>query len=98
MGKDYTYDRRTASRPTFKVHPLADTQQPQGTISFIHSDGKEHSYSSAVSTLTKKRFAWYDSNPPEVVSMSQAKRTFKNIREKSKKVLAVEGAEALVGR
>jgi hypothetical protein len=70
---------------TLQPRPLTDTTQPWGVITFIHSDGKEHTFYSAINKLSGSRLTAFDNEPPSVDDdMPWIKSVFRSIRRKAK--------------
>ncbi len=71
------------------IHPLASPNQLSGMIRFIHKkDGAEHTFKTCVNKLTNDRLSWFDNDAPEInTPISDIKKMFKNIREKSARVI-----------
>lgn len=71
------------------IHPLASGKT--GRIRFIHSDGKEHSFTSTVNELSGDRMSWFDDEPPSVGdTVSWVRSVFRDIRKKAE-VIEVAG-------
>lgn len=74
------------------IHSLAQPNAKSGKITFVHSDGQEHSFSTCINRLSGSRLSWFDSDAPSVDdSMNWIKSVFRDIRAKSQKVVATIG-------
>ena len=70
---------------------ITDQSKPMGFIRFIHSDGKEHTFRSAVNDATGDRLSWWNSNAPDIGdTVAWVRSVFRDIRAKAK-VLEVIG-------
>jgi hypothetical protein len=70
---------------TLDVCHLADKTKPWGVISFIHSDGREHKFWTAVNKMSGSRLSAFDSNPPDIdESLAYIKTVFRDIRKRAK--------------
>ena len=73
------------------MNPLIDQSKPFGVISFIHSDGTTHVFSSGINSLSGSRLSAFDSNAPSIDdSMKWVKSVFRDIHAKAT-VLSTQG-------
>jgi hypothetical protein len=83
----------TNTMKQLKHPPLADTSKPWGVIAFIHSDGTEHKFYTAVNEMSGNRLTAFDSDAPGIDDeMPWIKSVFRDIRKKSK-VLGYAGTK-----
>jgi hypothetical protein len=76
------------------MNPLTDKTKPHGKITFIHSDGKEHSFYSCVNSLSGSRLCAFDNDPPSIdQTMKYIRSVFSDIVEKSSNVIRYEGTK-----
>lgn len=65
------------------MHSLADESESAGRITFIHTDGKEHTFYSCVNKMSGNRLSAFDNNPPDINdSLAWVKSVFRDIRAK----------------
>ena len=58
-----------------------------GCIHFIHTDGKEHSFTSTINRLSGSRLSYFDDEGPSVDDSDEwVKSVFRDIRKKTKVV------------
>ena len=75
------------------MNSLTDTSKPHGKVRFIHKDGTEHTFFTAVNKLSGNRLSGFDNNPPDVgESIAYLKTVFRDIRIKAK-VISYEGTK-----
>ena len=76
-----------------KPHTLCDLKKPWGVIHFIHK-GKEHKFYTMVNQMTGSRMTAFDWEPPSIDDpIKWIKSVFRDIREKSEKVISQEGTK-----
>ena len=72
---------------------LTDTKKPWGVIRFIHKDGTEHEFYSAVNEMSGSRLTAFDHEPPTIDDeMKWIKSVFRDIRKKTE-VLGYAGTK-----
>ncbi len=75
------------------MNELTDTKKPWGKITFIHSDGTERTFYTAVNEMSGNRLSAFDHNPPGINDeMAWIKSVFRDIRKKAK-VVKYEGTK-----
>lgn len=76
------------------MNTLTDKTLPHGEIRFIHSDGKEHRFYTAVNEMTGDRLSAFDNSAPTLnESLSSIRATFSRIRATAQKVISYEGTK-----
>lgn len=84
----------SSSRPP--NHPLIDLKSPWIEITFIHEDGKEHSFYSGINTLSGDRLSAFDKAPPTInESIGEVKNTIRNIKRKAT-IVSVFGSQTFL--
>ena len=80
---------------TLQPPTLTDRSKPWGVIKFIHKDGIEHKFYSAVNRLTGDRLSAFDSDAPTYDNTGAwAKSVFQDIHKKAT-VIEAAGKMAL---
>lgn len=70
---------------------LCDLEKPWGVIHFIHK-GEPHEFYTMVNGLTGNRLTAFDCDPPSIDDpIKWIKSVFRDIRNKSEKVISQEG-------
>ena len=82
----------TTEDPRLKPPSLTDLSKPWAVILFIHSDGTEHIYYTAVNRLSGNRLSAFDHEAPSIGDNARVKSVFNNIRNKAK-VLGFAGSK-----
>lgn len=73
-----------------KIDSLARPNCKSGKILFIHTDGKEHSFSTCINDLSGDRLSYFDFDPPYVNSeMKWIKSVFRDIKNKAKVISCI---------
>jgi hypothetical protein len=72
------------------INPCADSEEKFGKIRFIHKDGKEHCFYSAVNEMSGSRLSAFDSDAPTIDdSLGWVRSVFKDIRAKAQVLEAI---------
>ena len=71
-----------------KIHPLASGKT--GRITFRHSDGKTHTFTSTENSFTGDRLSYFDNDAPSINdTLEWVKSVFNDIRRKAKVIESI---------